>query len=181
MITTRVLIGLLEFVFAVSMSGVVIYLTYRVFIIANPDFDMEAEIRKGNTSVGLLVGAILFAASTMIQRGMDSVMSMVKLRLSAPAESGYSIEKLLLMCLGQLVMSMTLAILTVSITLRLFGLLARARGWRPGQELQKNNVAVGILLATVVIVASMYVGEGISALSKSLTPQPTIGRIQIMR
>ncbi len=181
MFFTRVLIGLFEFTLAVVMSGVIIYLTYRVFIRANPDFDMEQEIRKGNISVGVLVAAILFAASTILQKGMDSVVGMVRLRLAAPAESGFSMLQLAGMSLAHLLMSMTLALLTVSITLRLFGRMARARGWRPGQELQKGNPAVGVLLAAVVLIASMYVGEGVSSLSKALTPQPTIGRIQIMK
>jgi hypothetical protein len=42
-------------------------------------------------------------------------------------------------------------------------------------------MAVGILLSSVVLVASMYVGEGVSALSKALVPQPSIGHIQILR
>jgi hypothetical protein len=30
-------------------------------------------------------------------------------------------------------------------------------------------------------VAALYVGEGVSALSKALVPQPSIGRVQILK
>ncbi len=181
MFFTHILVGLFDFTLAVVMSALIIFLTYRVFIAANPDFDMEEEIRKGNVAVGTLVAAILFAASMILQKGMDSVVGMVRLRLIAPAETGFTLWQLLWLCLGQLAMSMVLALLTVSITLRLFGRLARVRGWRPGAELQRGNLAAGILLSAAVVVASLYVGEGVSALSKALTPQPVIGQVQIMR
>jgi hypothetical protein len=38
-----------------------------------------------------------------------------------------------------------------------------------------------LLLSSVVLVAAFYVGEGVSALSKALVPQPAMGRIQIMK
>ena len=59
MFTTRVLVSFFEFMLSVVMSGFVIYLTYRIFIKANPDFDMEVEIKKGNVAVGTLVGAAI--------------------------------------------------------------------------------------------------------------------------
>ena len=52
MFNTRLIVSVFEFALAVLMSGFVISLTYRVFIKANPDFDMEAEIKKGNAAVG---------------------------------------------------------------------------------------------------------------------------------
>jgi len=52
---------------------------------------------------------------------------------------------------------------------------------RLGEQLKKGNVAVGILLAAVVFIATHYVGEGVSALTKALVPQPTIGKIEIMK
>lgn len=179
MFFTRVLIGLFEFTLAVVMSGFIIALTYRVFIRANPDFDMELEIRKGNTAVGALVGSILFAASMILQKGMASVVSMVRLHLAAPAEAGFTTWELVLMSIAHLAVSMILALLTISITLRLFGRLTH--GWRPGKELEKGNLAVGLLLSSVVLIASFYVGEGVSSLSKALVPQPTIGHIQILK
>jgi len=52
MLATRVIVSLFHFVLMVLMSAFVIYWTYRTFIRANPDFDMEEEITKGNVAVG---------------------------------------------------------------------------------------------------------------------------------
>ena len=179
MLNTRILVSIFEFALAVIMSGMVIYLTYKIFIKANPDFDMEDEIKKGNTAVGTLMAAILFSASMILQKGMGSVVSMFRLYMSAPGENGLGIGKLSLLSLGHLSISMLAAVITISVTLRLFGRLGRTL--QAGKELQKGNLAVGILLSSVVIVAALYVGEGVSAVSKALVPQPSIGQIEILK
>lgn len=180
MFTTRVLVSFFEFMLAVVMSGLIIYLTYRVFIKANPDFNMEEEIKKGNVAVGALVGAILFAASMILQKGLGSVVSMFRMHISAPGESTLGLGKLALISAAHLGLSMVLAVITISVTLRLFGRLVRSH-MRPGEELQKGNLAVGIVLGAVVLISALYVGEGVSAISKALVPQPSIGQIEIMR
>lgn len=179
MFFTRVACSLFEFLLSVVMSGFVIYATYRVFIHANPDFDMEEEIKKGNVAVGTLVAAILFSASTILQRGMGSVVSMFRMFMSAPGEQTLPAWQVVLLSVAHLVLPLILALFTISLTLRLFGRLVKKL--QAGKELQKGNLAVGILLGAVVIVASLFVGEGVSAMSKALVPQPNIGRIQVLR
>jgi hypothetical protein len=179
MFATRLLISLFEFALLVVMSGLVIYLTYRLFVRANPDFDMESEIKQGNIAVGILMATILYAASMILEKGLSAVVGMVRLHMSAPMRSGLPLWELLLLILGHLVMSLVLALFTISLTLRLFGRLGRRMA--PGKELQKGNIAMGLLLSAVVLVAAFYVGEGVSALSKALVPQPAMGRIQVMK
>lgn len=180
MFNTRLLVSICEFILAVIMSGLIIYLTYRVFIKANPDFNMEDSIKKGNTAVGALVSAILFAASMILQKGLETVVSMIRMHISAPGEQTIGFGKLALMSVAHLGMSMLLAVVTISFTLRLFGKLVRSH-MHPGEEIQKGNLAVGLVLGAVVLVAAMYVGEGVSAISKALVPQPSIGQIEIMQ
>ncbi|MBI4801548.1 MAG: DUF350 domain-containing protein [Elusimicrobia bacterium] len=180
MLYTRVIVSVFEFALAVVMAGLVIYLTYKIFITANPDFNMETQIKKGNTAVGILVAAILFAASMILQKGMGAVVSMFRMYISAPGESTLNLWQLALLSLGHLGVSMLLAVITISVTLRLFGRLSRER-LHAGSELHKGNIAVGVLLASVVLVAALYVGEGVSAISKALVPQPSIGQIEILK
>lgn len=180
MFTTRVLVSFFEFLLSVLMSGIIIYITYRVFIKANPDFDMEAEIKKGNVAVGTLVSVIMLSSSIILQKALGSVVSMFRLYVSSPGDSSLGLGKLILLCLGHLGLALVLSVITVSITLRLFGRLVRPR-MNAGQELEKGNLAVGLVLASAVFIACMFVSEGVSAISKALVPQPSIGRIEIMK
>ena len=180
MFLMRVVVSLFEFVLAVVMSGLVIYTTYRIFIKANPDFDMEQEIKKGNVATGLLVGTILICASTFLEKGMSSVVGMFRLYATAPGAAPIPIWEMVLLGVAHLALSMFLAVLTISITLRLFGRLSADR-MQEGKELQKGNVAMGILLSSVVIVATIYVSGAVGSLSKALVPQPSIGHIEVLK
>ncbi len=179
MFATRIIVSVFEFILAVVMSGVIIAITYRVFIKANPDFNMETEIKKGNAAVGTLVAAILFSASLILQKGLESVVSMFRMYMSSPGESGIGLGKLALLTAAHLGLSMLLAVITISVTLRMFGRLVS--NLHAGKELEKGNLAVGLVLSSVVLIASLYVSEGVSAISKALVPQPSIGQIEIMK
>lgn len=176
MFSTRVIVSLFDFFLMTVMSAFVIALTYRIFVGANPDFHMGDEIKKGNTSVGILVAVILISASHILMAGTESSIAMFRMHMLAPSE-GESMLKIFAMIVAHLSISMMLAVISISVTLRMFGRLEREL--HAGKELQKGNVAVGVLLSAVVLISSMYVREGVSALSKALTPQPSIGRIEV--
>lgn len=179
MFGTQVLVSLFEFVFTVLMSALGVYVTYRVFVGVNPDYDSEEELKKGNIAVAILLAAIMLGAGLIIQRGIYPVVSLVRLYLTSPLEQGLSPWQLLVYGAAHLVMSFALAVLTISFTLRLWGRLTT--NIQEGKELKKGNAAVGVVLASVVIVVSIFIGEGVSSLSKSLIPQPSIGRVKVMR
>ena len=63
---------------------------------------------------------------------------------------------------AQLVLGLLLAMASVYLGIRMFDKLTE--GIDEMKELQKGNVAVGILLSSVVIVATLYVAEGVGAL-----------------
>ncbi len=183
MFLIRLLVSLFELALMVVMSGVIIYVIYRVFIKANPDFDMEEEIKKGNVAVGTLVASIMVSAAMILQKGLGAAVGMFRLSLAAPAEVSLPLWQTALLTLGHLTLSLAVAVFTVSVTLRLFGMMARKINpeMRLGEHLKQGNLAVGIILAAVVFIATLYVGEGVSALTKALVPQPKIGKIEIMQ
>jgi uncharacterized membrane protein YjfL (UPF0719 family) len=183
MFVVRLMVSLFELALMTVMSGVIIYVIYRVFIKANPDFDMEEEIRNGNKAVGLLVATIMISAALLLEKGLGASVGMFRLSVSAPTELSLPIWQTILLSLGHLVLSLAIAVFTVSVTLRLFGIMERKTNpeMRLGEHLRRGNLAVGIVLSAAVFIATHYVGEGVSALTKALVPQPKIGTIQIMK
>lgn len=179
MFTTRVVVSLFDFILMVVMSAFVIAMTYRIFVKANPDFHMGDEIKKGNVSVGILMAAILISASYILMAGTESSIAMFRMHMLAPSSENESLLSIFALIAAHLAVSMMLAVVSISVTLRMFGRLEREL--RAGKELQAGNVAVGVLLSAVVLISSLYVREGVSALSKALTPQPSIGLIQIQK
>ena len=179
MFITRVLVSLFEFFFSAVSSVLVIYVTYRVFILANTDFDGEEQIKKGNVAVAILTAAIMVSSSWIIQKGLDSCKSIFKMYMTTPVNEMAGTLNLVFLGVAHFLMAFVLAVVTISGALRLFGRLGRRM--HLGQQLHEGNIAVGILLAGVVVVVSAYMTEGVSSLAKSLLPQPTIGHISIMK
>ncbi|GFO58978.1 hypothetical protein GMST_13030 [Geomonas silvestris] len=178
----RLLVSFFELGLMIVLSGLIIYVIYRVFIKANPEFDMEEEIIRGNPAVGILVSGIMVSAALMLRKGVGASVGMFRLSISAPADVAFPLWQTALLTLGHLVITLFFAIFTISLTLRLFGRMVNKLNpaLRLGEQVRQGNLAVGILLAAVVFIATLYVGEGVSALTKALVPQPRIGTIQIM-
>ncbi len=179
--TLRVLVSFMELIFTLLMAVLVVYVTMRAMIKTNTDFSEDKEIAKGNLAVGLLVAALLLAAANIMHQAFKPVVDTVHLYLTSPLVQSTKQWKLAVYAVGNLVLAYFVVVATLSLSLRLFGRLARTKNTRPGLELQKGNVAIGVILASFVLIVSMFVGEGVAALSKALIPQPSVGRMHIMR
>jgi len=121
MFLIRLMVSLFELSLMVVMSGVIIYAIYRIFIKANRDFDMEEEIARGNIAVGILVATIMVSAALLLEKGLAASVGMFKLSISVPDEFSLPLWQTGLLTLCHLLLTLTIALFTVSATLRLFG------------------------------------------------------------
>jgi len=179
----HLLLSLVEMAIMIILSGIIICVIYKVFIKANPDFDMEKEIINGNVAVGVLVAMIMACAADLILKGISASVGNLRLTAIYPSDMALPMWQSFLLVLGHLTLSLAIAVVAISVTLRLFGRMTRKLNpeMHLGKLLERGNIAVGILLAAVVFIITLYVGEGVSSLTKSLVPQPKIGKIQIMK
>src|SRR3569832_1834771 len=127
MFNTRVVVSLADFFLMVVMSAFVIALTYRIFVKANPDFHMGQEIKKGNVAVGVLMAAILISASYILMAGTESSINMFRMHMLAPSAEDESMWQVGGLIVAHLTVSMMLALVSISVTLRMFGRLERGR------------------------------------------------------
>lgn len=176
----RVALSAFELLMTIGMAVLVVYVTMRALIRANTDFDEDKEILRGNLSVGILVAALLLASANIMHHAFSPVVDTIHAHFAGPAR-GANRWQIASYAMGNLALGFVIVVGTLSLTLRLFGRLTRTERTRPGKELERGNVAVGVLLSAVVLIVSMFVGGGVQALSKALIPVPTTGRIQIMR
>lgn len=176
-----VFVSFLELILTVVMAVLVVYVTLRAMIRTNTDFDSDREILKGNVAVGLLVAALLLASANIMHQAFKPVADTVHLYLTSPLIEKTQHWKLFMYALGNLVLAYLIVVGTLSISLRLFGKLAKTKNTRPGLELKRGNIAIGVILSSFVLIVSLFVGEGVSALSKALVPQPDVGHMEIMR
>ncbi|MFA6029960.1 MAG: DUF350 domain-containing protein [Elusimicrobiota bacterium] len=176
-----VLASLLEFLVTSLLAVVVVYLTLRALIRTNTDFDEDDQLLRGNVAVGLLVAALLLGSASMMHKAFEPAADLLRSWFSSAQARQFGILKLALYTLGDLALSFGVTVMTMSLSLRLFGRLTRTEKMRAGAELEKGNLAVGILLASVVFIVALFVGDGLAAVSKAVLPAPRAGMLRIMR
>jgi uncharacterized membrane protein YjfL (UPF0719 family) len=179
MYITRVLVSVFEFALTVVMSVLILYVNYKTMRVMHKDYNEAEELKEQIVAIAILLAALLFSTALMVQKGIGPIISLVRIYFLTPQDANLSIFKMVAFAVSQLVLVFVVAQFTVSFSLRFYGKLTT--DINEGEELKKGNVAVGIVLAAVVLVVAMYVSEGIGSLTKALVPQPSIGRVQIMR
>lgn len=169
------LLALFEFLLTVTLALLVVYGNYRLFIATNRDYDAEAEMKKDNSGVAILLSAMLIAGGLIVREGIYPVVSLVRLYFtsSVPYMNGWQVLGL---ALGHLGLVFLVAVYTISLSLRFWGRLTS--NVKNGEELKRGNFAVGIVLAGVVLVMAIFISDGISRLTKSLIPQPSMGHVE---
>ena len=177
----RIGVSVAELLVTIVMAVLTVFVVYRALIKTNTDFDEDKEILKGNLAVGLLVAALLLAAANMMHQAFQPVADTVHMTLTNPLAKEGRTWKLAVYSIANLGLAFFIVVSTLSFSLRLFGRLTRTKDSRPGKELLKGNVAIGVILSSFVLVVSLFVGEGVRAVTKALIPRPSVGRMMIMR
>jgi uncharacterized membrane protein YjfL (UPF0719 family) len=175
---TSAYLALFEFVLSAGLGLLVVYVNYRLSIATNPDYDAEEEMKKNNLGVAILLAAMLVSAGNIVREGVSPVVSLVRLYFTSTVAyvNAWQLVALIVM---HLLLVFVVAVYTISLSLRFWGRLTP--NINEGAELKKGNVAVGVVLAGVVAVMSLFISEGVSRLTKSLIPQPQIGHVEFER
>jgi hypothetical protein len=125
--------------------------------------------------VAMLLAGLVVAGGLMVREGIYPVMNIVRLYFTTP-QPEFAGWQMVLLALGHIVLVFVIATFTLSLSLRFWGKLTpRVQN---GAELKRGNFSVGIVLTGVVLVVALFMSEGISRLTKSLIPQPSIGQVQ---
>ena len=174
MFWTRIILGLVEFGLSLSLSLFIVYWSYKSFVRVNREhFDAQREIYKGNVAVAILMSGLMYAASLILRESVYPVVSIVTLGFTSGGEGGRILLLLAACAIGHLVLGFFLAVGCVQVALKAFEFLSAEI--HEDEEIGKGNVAVAVLMASVVIIIALFMQQGVSTLGKSLIPQPTLG------
>lgn len=177
MFTTRLIVSLTEFGLSIFLSIFMVFWSYKSFAQVQTHYDAEAELKKGNTAVALLLASLMVASSLIMKKSLYPVTSTITLYLSSPADNAVPFWKLLLYCLGHLIFGFIITVGSIELSLRIFEKLSADID--EDAEIAKGNTAIAIVMAGVILVTSSYLQEGVSSLTKTLIPRPALGQMRI--
>jgi uncharacterized membrane protein YjfL (UPF0719 family) len=156
----QVLLGFAQLAIAIILSAIAAFLSFYLFQWFTRDLDEWEELRQGNPAVGVVLGAIVVAVALMLRPALavDTVLWDV----------GHQVYvRILLAEALQLAIGLVLAVLALGLALLIFAGLTR--GIDEIEELKKGNLAVGGLLAGVVLGVGMMVSQAVGQIMTTVS------------
>lgn len=158
----------ISIVFGVSL----LYFTYRVI---NKLVKKKFDISSDNISFSIFTSSILFSVAYLISGIKSPILNSLKMLSNNPEYDG----SLIIDGFKYSGLFLTVIIITISlvifISVKLFTYMTK--NINEFQEIKKNNLAVAILTATIIISISLLVKESLYLLLETFVPYPDVPKI----
>jgi uncharacterized membrane protein YjfL (UPF0719 family) len=154
------LLSIAQLLIAVLLSLITIFLAFSLFQWFTRGLDEWAELRRGNTAVGIVLGASLVAVTIVLRPALAVN--------PADWDAGNMLFlRFLLAEALQLAMALVLAVLVIVVAVSLFALFTR--GIDEIEELKNGNVAIAALLAGITLAVAIMTGQAFSQIIHLIT------------
>lgn len=153
-----IIIFLLQIFIGILFAILSIYLGLRFYDKMTKGIDEIKELKKGNVAVAIILGSLILSIGTIIQQGVNQFDNVLLKGVSLPL---FIIA--FIMAIFQLAVTVLIAILVIYVAIRVLD--SMTVGIDELSEIKKGNVAVAILVATVIYLVSMVVAGSISGIS----------------
>ncbi|HSK76425.1 MAG TPA: DUF350 domain-containing protein [Thermoanaerobaculia bacterium] len=173
---SSLLAGLLAYGVAVLVSVLLVFVTYRVNTLLTNRLEEERMLLAGHRSIAIALGATILSQALLLRHALFPIMAVVRDLFLGRSSVGEA-----LLVAGQC------ALFVLVIGLLSFGsvafagwLFTRMTGHLPEhEEILKDNVAVAIFYAFVLLAITAILNEGIEDLARSLIPYGRTGVIRL--
>jgi uncharacterized membrane protein YjfL (UPF0719 family) len=173
---SSVLAGLVAFAVAVLASVLLVFVTYRVNTVLTSKLDEERLLLSGNRSVAIALGAVVLSQGVLLRHAVFPTMVVVRELFLRPVTArdaawvaGHALLFFVLMSL--------LSFGSVVLGGWMFARMTRALPERA--EILRDNVAVAVFFAFVVLGITAILNEGMEDLSRSIIPYGPSGFTRI--
>lgn len=173
----QIIFGLLEFFVTVLISFILIFGSYRLFLILTPRFDEERQLRKKNTSVGIILGSVLLGEAIVVKQAVYPVMAVIQIFVLGQERGIASFLKMIGLSVGYVVLAGILALVCILFSFWLFNRLTPKIDQY--EEIKDNNLAIAVFMAFFIIAVCLLISQGVSGLTKALIPFPEVGAIPL--
>lgn len=171
-----VVAGLVAYGVSLLAAVLLVFVTYRLNMLLTSRLDEERLLLEGNRSVAIGLGAIVLSQAILLRHAVFPTMTMVRDLFLRPVSLGSALSVLGHGAAFFLIVG-TLAFGSVALATWLF---KKMTGRLPEREqILKDNVAVAILFAFVILGVTVIVNEGLEDLSRSIIPQTSSGILRL--
>lgn len=168
--------GLLAFFVAVLAAILLVFVTYRINTLLTSKIDEERLLLAGNRSTAVALGAIVLGQALLLRHAVFPTMAVVRDLFVKPV-SWTAAAWVLGHCLAFFLIIGVLSLGSVALGGWLFSRMTRAIPER--EEILKDNLAVALFFAFVILGITAIVNEGLEDLSRSIIPYGETGILRV--
>jgi uncharacterized membrane protein YjfL (UPF0719 family) len=148
----QLLVSVIQIIVAVILAAIASYLGLLLFNRATRDLDEWAELRRGNTAMGLVLGSIILGIALILRPALT---------VPAIADTGTRLYPVIALFVQAAAILLGL-VLALSAIIFAIGLFDRLTGQIDElAELQQGNVAVAAVMVGVILAASLLMSRAI--------------------
>jgi uncharacterized membrane protein YjfL (UPF0719 family) len=168
--------GLVAYGLSVAASVLLVFGTYRLNTFLTRRIDEEQLLRQGNRSVAIALGAVVVGQAVLLRHAVFPSMVVLREVFLAPPSPGEALR-----AIGQCVLFFAIvAFLAAGSVALATWLFVRMTPHLPEtEEILRDNVAVAIFFACVLLAITVLLNEGLEDLSRSLIPYARTGVIRL--
>lgn len=149
--------GFLQLIIGLVLAIASIYIGLSLFGKFTKGIDEEAELKKGNAAVGILLAAVILSVANVVQSGVVGLTSALTVNPSASSMIGGIV---------QVIVGLVLAVVAIYLALNVLDKITKDIDEM--EELKKGNVAVAIVMAGVLIAVSFVVQAGAQGIARAI-------------
>ncbi len=168
----QIIFGFLEFLVSILISFLLIFGTYRLFLILTPRFDEEVQLKKKNASVGIVLGSILLGEALVVKQAIYPVMSVIQIFVLGQEKNLKNFFQMLGYGAGYVLLAGIFAVGCILFSTWLFNKLTPKINQY--EEIKENNIAIALFMALFIIAISLLISAGVAGLIRALIPFPEI-------
>ncbi len=165
-----VLSGISTLLLSLILGIFILFIGFKVFSGLSKNINEENEIKNNNIAVAILSGSFIFAMGIMMRSSVDPLIHSI-FRAIFYNESGISgVLGHLSIALLQFIASLFISIISLWFGVKGFTWLTK--NINEFEEIQKNNIAVAILMASIIITLALFLQNGLEKLLQVLQFTP---------
>lgn len=173
----QVIFGVLEFLLSIFTSFILIFGSYRVFLLITPRFDEERQLRKNNTAVGIVLGAVFLGEAIVVRQAIYPAMAVIQIYVLEGQKDLGGFFKMMALGAGYVILSGVLALVSILFSLWVFTKMTpRLNEY---EEIKDNNMAVALFVAFFVLSICLLMSTGVEGLTRALIPFPDVGSLPL--
>lgn len=154
-----IIIFLLQIFIGILFSILSIYLALRFYDKMTEGIDEIKELKKGNIAVAIILSSLIISIGTIISQGVSQFDNILLKGVSFPL---FIISFIL--AIFQIAITILIAVVVVYVAIRVLD--AMTTGINELYEIKRGNVAVALIVATVIYLVAFVVSGAIGEMSK---------------